>query len=34
LNLGGYKPEELNYASIMNMLKGLQVEIKSIGQGK
>jgi transcriptional regulator with XRE-family HTH domain len=33
LNLGSYKPEELNYASIMNMLKGLQVEIKSMGQG-
>jgi transcriptional regulator with XRE-family HTH domain len=34
LNIGSYKEEELNYGSIMNMLKGLQVEIKSIGQGK
>jgi len=34
LNIGAYKEEELNYASIMNMLKGMQVEIKSIGQGK
>ncbi len=34
LNIGAYKEEELNYTSIMNMLKGLQVEMKSIGQGK
>jgi len=34
LNIGAYKEEELNYGSIMNMLKGLQVEIKSIGHGK
>jgi transcriptional regulator with XRE-family HTH domain len=34
LNIGAYKEEELNYASIMNMLKGMQVEMKSIGQGK
>jgi len=34
LNIGAYKEEELNYASIMNMLKGLQVEMKSIGNSK
>jgi len=34
LNIGAYKEEELNYASIMNMLKGMQVEMKSIGKGK
>ncbi|MBN8702890.1 MAG: LexA family transcriptional regulator [Bacteroidetes bacterium] len=34
LNIGAYKEDELNPASILNMLKALQVEVKSIRQGK
>ncbi|MBC7862212.1 MAG: helix-turn-helix domain-containing protein [Bacteroidia bacterium] len=30
INIGGYKPEELNPESIMNMLKSMKVEIEKI----
>jgi hypothetical protein len=31
LNIGSYKPEEINIASVMKMLRELKVEIKPIG---
>jgi hypothetical protein len=31
LNIGSYKPEEINFASVMRMLRELKVEIKPIG---
>jgi phage repressor protein C with HTH and peptisase S24 domain len=33
LNIGAYKPEELNMESILGMLRGLKVDIESIKQG-